>query len=164
MGSAVRIPRRLLEKARARGVDVESFVAEALARARGIDPREEAEVHLELAERFLEEGRELLRKGDPVQASEKLYKVAEECIKAMAMALGLEEPEEARGRWSLRLLDSAARKLGERVSQRVYDDWDHAYFLHTEGLHEARLDTEQVEARIRFVEELLSIARRTVRE
>ena len=166
MGSAVRIPRRLLEKARARGIDVESFVAEALARALGIDPREEAEVHLELAERFLEEGRELLRKGDPVQASEKLYKVAEECIKAMAMALGLEESEEARarGRWSLRLLDSAARKLGERVSQRVYDDWDHAYFLHTEGFHEARLDTEQVEARIRFVEELLSIARRTVRE
>ncbi|RLG82169.1 MAG: hypothetical protein DRO39_09770, partial [Thermoprotei archaeon] len=76
MGSAVRIPRRLLEKARARGIDVESFVAEALARALGIDPREEAEVHLELAERFLEEGRELLRNGDPVRASEKLYKVA----------------------------------------------------------------------------------------
>lgn len=98
----MRIPRRLLEKARARGIDVESFVAEALARALGIDPREEAEVHLELAERFLEEGRELLRKGDPVQASEKLYRVAEECIKAMAMALGLEESKEARARGTWR--------------------------------------------------------------
>jgi protein tyrosine phosphatase (PTP) superfamily phosphohydrolase (DUF442 family) len=37
--------------------------------------------HLELAERFLAEGRELIDK-DPVQASEKLYKAAEEAVKS----------------------------------------------------------------------------------
>jgi len=44
--------------------------------------------HLELAERFLTEGRGLIDK-DPVQASEKLYKAAEEAVKAIAIALDL---------------------------------------------------------------------------
>ncbi len=64
--------------------------------------------------------------------------------------------------WSLKLLDRAARKLSEKVDSRVYDDWDHAYLLHTEGSHKARLDLEQVRARMRYIEELLRIARKVV--
>jgi len=45
--------------------------------------------HLELAERFLSEGEKLVDK-DPVQASEKLYKAAEEAVKAIATALDLD--------------------------------------------------------------------------
>ncbi|MBP1448969.1 MAG: hypothetical protein JZD41_02980, partial [Thermoproteus sp.] len=48
-----------------------------------METREEVK-RLELAEKLLEEGLELVRRGDSVQASEKLYKAAEECIKAMA--------------------------------------------------------------------------------
>ncbi len=164
MSIAVGIPKKLYEEAVRRGVDVESRVVELLARDLGLDPRDEAPLHLELAERFMGEGRELLREGDAVQASEKLYKVAEECIKAMAEALNLEEAVKARevGRWTLKLLDAAAKELAERVSERVYDDWDHAYFLHVEGFHEARLGRDQVEARVKYVEELLQITKKVI--
>ena len=63
-------------------------------------PFDDARKRLELAERFLAEGRELIDK-DPVQASEKLYKAAEEAVKIIAIALKLPEADEAvkRGRW-----------------------------------------------------------------
>jgi hypothetical protein len=47
-------------------------------------------------ERFLAEGRGYVEKGDPVQASEKIYKAVEECIKALAEKQRLPEFEEAR--------------------------------------------------------------------
>ncbi len=82
----------------------------------------------------------------------------------MAEVLGLPEAEEARKRnkWSLRLLDFAANRLAMEVDGRIYDDWDHAYFLHTEGFHEARLDSNQVRARAKYVEELLEIAKKII--
>ncbi|BEP16853.1 hypothetical protein PYJP_02050 [Pyrofollis japonicus] len=108
----------------------------------------------------------MLERGDAVQASEKLYKVAEEAVKAMASALGLPEAKEAneRGRWTLRLLEGAAARLAETIDKRIYDDWDHACFLHVEDFHEARLGVERVRRRLRYVEELLSIARRVLGE
>ncbi|MGC9180536.1 MAG: PaREP1 family protein, partial [Vulcanisaeta sp.] len=50
-------------------------------------------------------------------------------------------------------LDSAANKLASIVNARVYDDWDHTYFLNVEGFHEARLDTEEVLRRLPYIEE-----------
>ena len=164
MDKAITIPRRLLEEARRRGVDVESRVAELLSWDLGLNPREEATIHLELAIKFLDEARQAIEREDVIQASEKLYKVAEECIKAMAEALNLSEAHEvrSRGRWTLRLLDVAASKLAEKLGRRVYDDWSHAYFLHVEGFHEAKLTIDQVKARVKYIEELLEIARNTV--
>ncbi len=164
MSVAISIPRRLYEEAKRRGLDIETRVVEFLARELGLDPREEASLHLGLAERFLREALSLLEKNDTVQASEKLYKAAEEAIKAMAEALGLPEAEEARKRnkWSLRLLDFAANRLSMEVDERIYDDWDHAYFLHTEGFHEACLGENQVRARAKYVKELLEIAKKII--
>lgn len=161
MSTTISIPKRLYEEAKKRGLDIETRIVEFLARELGLDPREEASLHLGLAERFLHEALSLLEKNDTVQASEKLYKAAEEAIKAMAEALGLPEAEEARKRnkWSMRLLDSAARRLAREINERIYDDWDHAYFLHTEGFHEARLDKNQVKARVKYIKELLEIAK-----
>ncbi|AEM38477.1 PaREP1 family protein [Pyrolobus fumarii 1A] len=164
MSVTISIPRRLYEEARKKGLDIESRIVELLARELGLDPEVEASLHLELAEKYLLEAKKLIEEGDAVQASEKLYKVAEECIKSMAEALGLEESREAqrRGRWTLGLLDNAAGRLAEIVDRRVYDDWDHAYFLHVEGFHEAGLGIEQVKKRAKYVEELLEIAKRVV--
>ena len=147
-------------------MDIESMVIELLARELNLDPRTEAQARLELAEQLLVEARRLLEeKRDPIQASEKLYKAAEELIKAMAEALGLPEAIEARkkGRWTLRLLDNAAARLAHLIDARIYDDWDHAYFLHVEGFHEARLGIEQVERRARYIVELLELAKKVVR-
>jgi len=75
-----------------------------------------------------------------VQASEKLYKAAEEAVKAAAVLLGLEEAERAReaGRWSAALLFSTMEKLAEKT-QREVRWWRTAWVLHVEGFHEARL-------------------------
>ncbi len=158
----ISLPRRLYEEAVKRGL--ETWIIEALSKELGLDPKEEAELYLELAKKLFVEAKKLLEKGDIAQSSEKLYKVAEESIKAMAEALGIEESEKAKrkGRWTLRLLNLAAKALSERVNKRIYDDWDHAYFLHVEGFHEARLGKDQVEARVPYVEELLSIAAEVV--
>ena len=157
----ISIPKVLYEKLMKLGLDVESIVIEKLFSESNLSLTEEARARLELAERYLKEGESLVDK-DVVQACEKLYKAAEEAIKALAIAEKLSEANEARkrGGWTLALLDTAARKLGEKVSGRIYDDWDHAYFLHVEGFHEARLKSEQVKARLRCVRELVNLTRK----
>ena len=52
---------------------------------------EELETRMEIAEYMLRRAREELEQGDPVQASEKLYKAVEECIKVLACLEDLEE-------------------------------------------------------------------------
>ena len=130
------LPKSLLEEAKRRGVDLVEVVAKALS----LDASAVAEAQLELAERFLEEGKGLVDK-DPVQASEKLYKAAEEAVKAAAVLMGLEEAERAReaGRWSAALLFSAVEKLAEKTRREVRWWWRTAWVLHVEGFHEARL-------------------------
>ena len=90
MGSSVFVPRRLVEEIEKRGLNLEDTIIEALSKALNFDPKTIAESRLELAERYLAEGRSLVDK-DPVQASEKLYKAAEECVKALAMHFNLED-------------------------------------------------------------------------
>ncbi|MHC1628375.1 MAG: PaREP1 family protein [Candidatus Nezhaarchaeales archaeon] len=155
------VPKVLYEKLAKSGLDVESLIVERLINESNLDPDEEAEARFELAEKYLREGESLIDK-DSVQACEKLYKSAEEAIKALAIAERLGEADEAkkRNRWTLQLLDAAAKKLGEKVNERIYDDWDHAYFIHVEGFHEARLKPEQVKSRLKYVKELLDLARR----
>lgn len=164
MEVSISIPRKLYEKAREKGVDVESLILDSLIRGLELDPGEEASIHVEVAEKAFKSGGELLSKGDVVQASEKLYKTAEECIKALSLAMGLEEAGEAKakGRWTLRLLDSAARKLAERINENILHAWDSAYYLHVEGFHEARLDLDSVRARAKLIEKLLEAARERV--
>lgn len=122
--------------------------------------------HLELAERFLAEGRELIDK-DPVQASEKLYKAAEEAVKALATALDLDEARKAleKGRWTVSLLNDAIYAISEKLRvKELMDWWDAAWFLHVEGFHEARLRSVDVAKRFGHVEALVSLARRVVVE
>ncbi|MEM3568812.1 MAG: PaREP1 family protein [Candidatus Jordarchaeales archaeon] len=73
-----KLPRRL-----GIGIDLESVIVEAISEKLNMDPEEVAEVHLELAKKYLGERAELANR-DPVQASEKLYKAAEEAVKAIA--------------------------------------------------------------------------------
>ncbi len=164
LGTVITIPRKLYEEVKRRGLDPEQVIVELLAKELELDPIDEAHVHLELAEKILEEDLSLLEKGDVVQASGKLYKAAEEAVKAMALALGLSEAHEARrrGRWTLGLLDDAVRRLAERLGRRVRDEWDHARFLHVEGFHEARLTVEQVKARAHYVREMVEAAKTLV--
>ncbi len=69
--AVVSIPKVIVEKLVERGIDVETYVVDMLAKAVGLDSEAVAEAHLELALRFLAEGKALADR-DPVQASEKL--------------------------------------------------------------------------------------------
>jgi hypothetical protein len=119
--------------------------------------------HLELAERFLAEGRELIDK-DPVQASEKLYKAAEEAVKVLAIALKLPEADEAkRDGWTAGLLESAVIIVMKRLGvNELYHWWDSAYKLHVDGFYEARLGSDGVRLRLRDVEALINLAKKVL--
>jgi hypothetical protein len=89
------------------------------------------EKHLDLALRFLEEGKALVDK-DPVQASEKLYKAAEEVVKALTICYNLSEVldvVEERGRWTIAELEEAVELIGKRVGEWFITSWDAAWVL-----------------------------------
>ena len=123
----------------------------------------EGDINVELISRMLDEARECIEKKDAMQASEKLYKASEESLKLLSAKFRLPEYEDAkkRGRWTTSLLFSAVRMLSEEVNPDIVNRWDHAWFLHVEGFHEARLNIEEVKFRLRFIEELVRIARKS---
>jgi len=121
--------------------------------------------HVELAERFLAEGRELIDR-DPVQASEKLYKAAEEAVKALAKAFGLKEARIAEevGRWRADLLYNAVIALSAKLGEEVRRWWRTAWFFHIEGFHEARLESSHIVADYGDVESLVYLSKKVVKE
>jgi len=124
-----------------------------------------AERHLALALRYLEEGMTLIEK-DPVQASEKLYKAAEEAVKALAKGLDLEQARiaEKEGTWWTKLLNRAAEAVAEKLGiDELALWWKAAYYLHVEGFHEARLDSEDVKRNYRYIEALVTTAEKILK-
>jgi len=158
------IPRRVAEELKRRGVDVEPLVVDFLVGLLKLDPQAAAESHLELAVRYLEEGRNLID-GDPVQASEKLYKAAEEAVKALAAYFDLKdvlEDVERSGRWSVGMLGKAVLRISEKVGEWFRSPWDAAWVLHVWGFHEAKFDPEDVRTRLPDIERMVSEAQRIV--
>ncbi|MCC6024435.1 MAG: PaREP1 family protein [Thaumarchaeota archaeon] len=133
--------------------------------SREIRSFDEARRHLELAERFLAEGRELIDK-DPVQASERLYKAAEEAVKIIAIALKLPEADEAarRSRWTIGLLEDAVMNIMRILKvDELYRWWDSAYKLHVNGFHEARLRSYDVRLRLGDVKASVNLAKKMLK-
>ena len=118
-----------------------------------------SETRVKLMERFLEEGKRLVDE-DPVQASEKLYKAAEEAVKQLARSLGVEDVlklVEERGRWTVTDLEKVVRRL-RSLEPGVVGWWDNANYLHVWGFHEAKLDSESVKIRLPSVEKIVKLA------
>lgn len=164
----ITIPRRVVEAIRKRGhVDVEAFVLEAIEQTLGLDPQEELETRFSIAEHMLRRAREELEGGDPVQASEKLYKAVEECIKILACLNGLEECDIARreGAWWSKLLGRAARRLSLALGEPlIVEAWSHAYDLHVHGFHEHAYTVEEVRESLPLVEKLVEYTRRALED
>jgi hypothetical protein len=122
--------------------------------------------HVEIAEKFLVEGRELIDK-DPVQASEKLYKAAEEVVKTLALALNLPEARKATesGGWWSKLLEKAAQGIAKALGVKEFILWwDTAFKLHVDGFHEAKLSSEDVKERYEYIEAMVNLARRILQK
>ena len=116
---------------------------------------------LEKVSGILEEAKMYIRRNDPTQASEKLYKVAEECIKVLAEIHAKEVYDEAteKGRWTVALLDRAVRELSAKIDPNILHYWDNAWALHVWGFHEERLNIESIKARLPSVERLIKVAK-----
>jgi len=124
----------------------------------------EAERHLALASRYLEEGKTLIEKN-PVQASEKLYKAAEEAVKALAIGLDLEDilkTVDERGRWTVTELEKAVSRISKKLGDWFSAAWDRANYLHVWGFHEAKLDSDAVKERMPDIERMISETRRII--
>ncbi len=157
MEVTVRFPEVIAKRLRDLGVDLESMIIELILGELNLDPTEETMVHLELATKFLEEGKALINR-DPVQASEKLYKAAEECVKALAVHFKLEEilaEVRRKGRWTVTDLIRAIRVISNKMGKWFLDAWDHAWALHVWGFHEAKLSAEDVRDRLPHIEKIV---------
>ncbi|MHC1610710.1 MAG: PaREP1 family protein [Candidatus Methanospirareceae archaeon] len=127
--------------------------------------RMDIEEEFKLIDRFLAEGKGYISKEDPVQASEKLYKVVEECIKLLAKRYRIQEYEEAMedGRWWSKLLSRSARRLGQMTGERRIEEvWAEAFDLHVWGFHEKSLDIEHIKPDVPYVEWLVSYTKGTL--
>jgi len=164
--ASVEVPKGLAEAIRRRGFDLESFVLEAIERMLNLDPSEEIEARLEIAKHMLKRAREEIEKGDAIQASEKLYKAVEECIKILTCIEGLEECRRAReeGGWWTKLLSRAARKLALRLGEKiVLEAWSQGYDLHVHGFHEHSLGVDEVKESLPTVEQLIKFTEEKVK-
>ncbi|BFI75696.1 PaREP1 family protein [Sulfurisphaera ohwakuensis] len=153
----------LIKKAEEKGIDVEDLIISALSKD---DPKEGIKLRLMLAERFMNEVDEYLKKGDPIQASEKAYKVAEEVVKALSEKFNLPEHQQAvkEGRWYAYLLGKASNSLAIKLGSWVSDGWSNAYFLHVWGFHEAKLTVDDLTSYVRRIREMLNEAKKILTE
>ena len=119
----------LVRKAEEKGINVEDLIISAIAKK---DPQEGLRIRLELAEKYMNEMEDYLRKGDAVQASEKAYKVAEEIVKALAEKFNTSEYQQfiKEKRWHTYLLGKASNTLAIKVGDWILNGWSNAYFLH----------------------------------
>ncbi|WP_243674734.1 PaREP1 family protein [Vulcanisaeta distributa] len=127
------IPRELIKAAEERGIDITDLIINAISKN---DPSiGGVKLRLQLAEKYLNEAKDYVSKGDAVQASEKLYKAAEECVKALAEKFDTPEHQQAikEGRWYTYQLGSVAGRLAEQLGDWVLNGWSSAYFLHVWG-------------------------------
>jgi hypothetical protein len=105
--------------------------------------------------RFVDEAKEYIAEGDAIQASEKLYKAVEECIKLLAERHKLPEYDEAGkdGRWRSYLLGRAAGRLADDLGKKEIEDaWARAFNIHVWGFHEGKFGVEEIKRNIPYVE------------
>jgi hypothetical protein len=88
----------LIKKLEERGIDAIDVLLDALSK---VDLSESAKERINLVEKLMKECNDYLNRGDPVQTSEKAYKIAEEIVKALAEKFRTPEYEEflKEGRW-----------------------------------------------------------------
>ena len=53
----IRLPEKLVKKAMRKGIDIEREILDYLIRSLDLNPKDEIELHMELAEKYLDEGK-----------------------------------------------------------------------------------------------------------
>jgi hypothetical protein len=57
-------------------------------------------------------------------------------------------------------LEKAVEEISRRVDELFVSLWDHSWVLHAWGFHEAKLDSESVKMRMKYIESMLEKTRR----
>jgi hypothetical protein len=57
-------------------------------------------------------------------------------------------------------LEKAVEEISRRVDELFVSLWDHAWVLHAWGFHEAKLDSESVKMRMKYIESMLEKTRK----
>jgi hypothetical protein len=107
------------------------------------------------ADVYLEEADELLDRGDTLQASEKLYKAAEEAIKILSGIL-LEDDiiSEVRNKdWNTEIINKAVFKLSSILGKWIIESWGSAIALIT-----VSLDAQQIKKYRESIARLVQVA------
>jgi hypothetical protein len=153
----------LIKKLEKRGIDALDVLLDALSKA---DPSESAKERINLVEKLMKECKDYLNQGDPVQASEKAYKIAEEIVKALAEKFKTPEYEKflKEGSWNIYLLSKASKTLALKLGDWVIDGWNSAYDLHVWGFHERKLSIDYVKIGIKKVEKMFEEAYKIIYE
>jgi len=160
----IAIPKKIIDEAVKKGIDIEEVIMDLLVKALNLDPRFAAEARIELALKYLDEGGSLVNE-DPIQASEKLYKAAEESVKALTIYFNLTDilsNVKRRGRWTVTELEKAVLKISEKLGIWFMDAWDHAWALHIWGFHETKFDAEDIKPRLPSIEKIVKEAKNTI--
>ncbi|WP_054842653.1 PaREP1 family protein [Vulcanisaeta distributa] len=158
------IPRELIKAAGGErgGIDITDLIINAISKN---DPLiGGVKLRLQLAEKYLNEAKDYVSKGDAIQASEKLYRAAEECIKALAEKYNLPEFQQAlkEGRWFTHYLQKASNRLASTLGSWVAAGWAAGYALHVWGFHEGKLGVEDLTSYLKLIEDLVTNARRVI--
>ena len=113
---------------------------------------------------FVDEGKRYIELGNSIQASEKLYKAAEEAVKSLAQiyADGVWKEVERKGRWTSPLLFEAVLQIAKNLKMKeMRRYWDTAWTLHVEGFHEGRLSVEYIKEAVEDIEDLVKLVEMT---
>ena len=162
---SISIPKIIVDKIRELNVDIESYIIEVILQNIKLEFNEELEIHVKLSEKYLRDGKELIDK-DPIQASEKLYKAAEEALKVLIMRNNIEKilkKVKERGRWRVDDLFEGVSELRKIFGDDVRRWWSTAWELHVWGFHEAKATKEYVEERIEDIKKFLELTERVIR-
>ena len=82
-----KVKRKIIEESEKRGMNLEEYIAEIIIDHVSQDPEDKVELYLQLCEKYLKDAEDMLRKGDSIQASEKIWGAAATCVKAVALKL-----------------------------------------------------------------------------
>ncbi|HEX29523.1 TPA: hypothetical protein ENG04_05525 [Candidatus Poribacteria bacterium] len=151
---SVTLPRklssRLREKAQEIGTFPEELTVELILQGLNeeLDPEELVEHYQALSEKYLAEARELLKKGDLVQTSEKLWGATALAVKAVAAKRGL-KLERHGSLWN----------FVSKLSKEKGDENIITLFIVANGLHrnfyEDQMNKESLEVAIKNIEQLI---------
>ncbi|MHA1589801.1 MAG: PaREP1 family protein, partial [Candidatus Njordarchaeales archaeon] len=71
-----RVKRKIIEESKRRGINLEEYIAEIIVDHVSQNPEDKVELYLKLCEKYLKDAEDMLRKGDSIQASEKMWGAA----------------------------------------------------------------------------------------